>query len=178
MNNEQLSTTKEIYNTLSEIISTPTIHISLLQAFPQIKNISPDKIFWIESLKFMAWISNSDGNISQRELNVMNYITGVYMSLESIQEIMHDNEFLDSMTDAPLTVKILCEVENMLYENNATSSSDSLMNILILYFETIGKLVADADNDISTIEYTRINKYIEIIKEYAAEHTLSPFFKY
>ena len=110
MNNEQLSKTKQLYNAISELINNPTIHISLLQSFPQIKSMSPDKIFWFESVRFMAYISNADGEISQREINVMNYITGIYMPLEVIKEMVEDTDFQDSIKNTPLTVKILCAV--------------------------------------------------------------------
>jgi hypothetical protein len=178
MNNEQLSKTKELYNGICKLINNPTIHISLLQAFPQIKNISPDKIFWIDTLKFMAYISSADGEISQREVNVMNYITGIYMPFDSVQGLIDDSEFLSDVTNVSLTVKILCEIENMLYRNDAVSGSNSLMNTLIVYFQSVGGLVADADNEISSIEFTRIDKYITAIKDYAKNNTLSPFFVY
>lgn len=178
MNNEHLSIAKKLYNAISELISNPTIHIALLKNFPQIKDISPDKIFLLESIKFMGYISNADGMISQREVNIMNYVTGFYLSLESARELINGEDFLDDMTEVPLTVKILCVVENILYENDAAPDGDSLMNTLIAYFKGLGGLIADADDDITPIEHKRITQYINVIKEYASEHTLSPFFEY
>ena len=86
MNNEQLSKAKQLYNAISGLISNPTIHISLLQNFPQIKDFSPDKIFLLDSFQFMGHVANADGEISQREVNVINYITGFYLPLEAVQE--------------------------------------------------------------------------------------------
>ena len=179
MNNEQLPKVKQLYNSICELINNPSIHLVLLKTFPTIKDLPPDKLFWLESLEFMAYISTADGKISQKEVNIMNYITGNYMTLESVQKLIKDKRFLEQMNEVPMTVRFLCGVENFLYQNNLPpTTNDSIMNTLITYFKAVAFLIANEDNNISTNEAIRIRKYINMIKEYATNNTLSPFFEY
>ena len=77
------------------------------------------------------------------------------------------------------TAKKLCHVENFLYQNDAApDDADSLMNTLVTYFQVVGELIAEADGYTSNIEHTKIKQFIQTIKDYALENTLSPFFNY
>ena len=175
MNHEKLQDARELYDKIYEVLQLPATRIILLEKYPSLTDVLPNRIFWLDSLEFMTYISDADGYISKREVNIMNYITNEYMSVDTIQQLAYDSEDMD--TRVPVTVMLLCELENYLYKNNAAQNY-SIMNAIIAYFKTIGELVADTDNGISSEEYSRINEYIDRIQEYAEENTLSPFFNY
>ena len=130
MSNERLVELKGLYTKLVDLMASPSIYIAFLKAFPTKNNISPEKILELETLKFMLYISNSDGEITQREANVINYITGKYLSLTQIEELIED-DFLDGMKEVPFIIKLMCEMENALYRSGETLDS-SLMNIFVL----------------------------------------------
>ena len=177
MNNEYLRKGKQLYDTLNNVMSESTIQLIFFRSFPNANKATPQKMFLLDSLKFMLHISCSDKSLSQKELNIINYFTGLYLTKSDIDELLKDNTFLsDVENEVPLTVKFLCELENYLYKNNS-SLENSIMSSLITYFKLIGYLIADSDNNVVSAESDKIEEYIEIIKEYANEHTLSPFFE-
>ena len=180
MNNEQLIAVRKLYEGLHGLLSNSTLKLSLMKSFPSIRNIDPERIFWLESLQFMVYISNADGEISQREVNTMNYITGEYLSLNDIRDLVSKKDLLsDFNIEPPLTAKILCVLENLLYQEGEKLDGDhSIMNMLIMYYEAIGTLVADSDDCMLSVEYSRIKQIVNQIKKYAAANTLSPFYKY
>lgn len=176
MNNERLVELKGLYNKLKELMSSPHLHVAFLKAFPNIQNVSPEKILELETVKFMLYISNSDGEITQREVNVMNYITEKYLSVDDLEELLAD-DFIEDMDDVPLTVKLMCSLENSLYRNGATLDS-SLMNIFVTYFEALGIIISESDGYSSISEKSNINLYMKKMKEYISKNTFSPFFDY
>ncbi len=177
MNNELLLKVKELYNSLEEFFSEATIKLILIKL--DLEDVNPEECLWVESLLFMANIANSDETISQRELNIINYLTGKSLSLSDVENLTNRDDFRTISTRVPISFRIACELENLIYKNGRAPSSDtSILDILITYFKDIGVLVADADNNISSEEQKRINNFVTSLKKYAAENTLSPFFSY
>lgn len=172
MKNEKLISAKKLYDALIEFMDNPSFRVIFFKAIPQSKH-DPSEYLFLDTLQFMSHISRADGQISQRETNVINYITQHYLSTSELNELNLDI----SPTEIPITVMLLCEMENLLFKNNQ-SVDCSLMNMIISYYETIGEVVAEADNNFSSTEISKISSFISNIKGYVSEHTLSPFFNY
>lgn len=178
MSNEILVKIKSLYKALIDMLHNPTLHISLIRAVPRMAEIDPDKIIMMDSLKFMMHIANADGDISQREVNIISYITDTYFTIEVLENLIND-DFLDDIDEIPLSIKLFCELENLLYKNGAAADFDSsILNILITYFSGLGVLISEADGYNSRLERLEIENYLDTIKEYASKHTLSPFFEF
>lgn len=178
MNNQQLISTKKLHEAIKKLLGEPHLQILFMRQFPDIKFQLEDLLF-IEPLRFMLYVSTADNHISQRELNVVNYITGKYLTLDDVNELVSENRdfYIDSMPQVPLMVKVCCEVENELYKTGE-SLETSVLEILITYFEALGDAVADSDDNITYAESDRIESYIALIKSYATENTLSPFCRF
>ena len=177
MNNEQLKQGKQLYDAINNVMSNSTIQLAFFKAFPNVDTATPEKIFLMDTLKFMLYIACADESLSQKELNIINYFTGIYLTKSDVDELLKDNNILSDLeNEVPLTVKFLCLIENSLYKNNS-SLDQSLISGLITYFKLIGYLIADSDNNVDEDENNKIQEYIEAIKEYANENTLSPFFE-
>lgn len=178
MNKEILVKVKSLYNALVDMLHNPSLHISLIRAVPRMAEINPDKIIMMDSLKFMMHIANADGEISQREVNIINYITDTYLTVENLENLI-DEDFLDDIDEIPFSIKLFCELENLLYRSGAASDFDSsILNILITYFSGLGVLISEADGYNSRLERIEIDHYLNAIKEYASDNTLSPFFEF
>lgn len=175
MNNQQLIAVKQVYDSLGELMGSPYLQMEFMRKFPQI-NIQVKDILYMESLRYMIYLADADGSISSRELNIINYITGKYLTLELVDDLIEEDPdfYINSMPEIPLTVKIMCEVENAFYRNNNALES-SLLKTIITYFQALTMVVIDADNDITYDERNRAIEFIDMIKEYAEENTLSPF---
>ena len=178
MNKEELTAIKGMYDGIKKLIGDSTIYVILLRSFPELKDISPDKIFLLDSFHFMGYVASADGKITQREVNVMNYITGLYLTLEEVERLISNSGISTNIDTAPLSAKILCSIENLMYQNGLGLDDGSIMNTLIMYFQYLGNVVAGADSETTPAERAKIAKYISTIKEYAVENTLSPFFEY
>lgn len=177
MNKEQLLIAKEEYNAISQFIIAPEIYSTYIDKFPILKEIEPIEIFCSESIQFMASISNINGVITQEALTVMNYITGENLSLQDIREIAKENELLKGEAGVPFSVVFLCDIENTLYEGgNMFETRNSIMNKVVRYYTLIGLLVANIDSKISFAQMSAINEYVNAIKQYARNNTVSPFF--
>lgn len=176
MDNQQLIATKNIHNALKKVMGEPYLQIAFLRKMPDCKLDLEDLLF-IEPLRFMLYVAEADGCISQRELNIINYITGEYLSMDDIDSLIKNDRsyYIYSMPEVPLMVKIFCIVENEIYKSGQ-ALENSLLDLVIKYFEALGILIADADEFTSNRENQRINSYIKLIKEYAEENTLSPFY--
>ena len=175
MNNQQLIAVRNVYNSLKELMSSPYLQMSFMKKFPQIDTELKD-ILYIETLRYMIYLADADGYISSKELNLINYITTQHLSYETIEEIVEKNHdfYIDSMPEIPLTIRILCEVENTIYRNNS-SLDESILKLAITYFKFLTMVVIDIDDNITVKERTRALSYLEMIEEYADDNTLSPF---
>lgn len=176
MNDQQLIATKNIHDGLKELLGAPYLQMAFMRKMPTSKLELKDLLF-IEPLRFMLYVAEADGCISQRELNIINYITGNYLSMNDINSLIQSDRdyYIDSMPETPLMIQILCIVENEFYKNGE-ALENSVLDIAIKYFEALGLLIADADDYVSYRENQRIGSYIQLIKEYAEENTLSPFY--
>ena len=177
MNNELLVTAKKIYDNLKDMISNPHLQIGIMRSMPEF-TLDLDKVLFMDSLRFMLYVAESDGEITMRESNVINYITGEYFPVQALREIVAEERdfYIYSMPTLPMSVKIFCEVENIMYRNDSEGLENSLMNAIITYFEVIGLLISQADAEVSYKEKERVVGMISTIKKYAEENTLSPFF--
>ena len=174
MNNELLASAKNVYNELIDFFSNPELRIAMVKAMPDM-DCDPDDILTLDALQFMVKVSNADGIISQREVNVINYLTGCYFTVEKLQELAKSGYYSDNC-DVPFSIFFLCQVENVLLRN--TSLSVSILSLTIKFFELLGNLVADADGYRSTNEHAVIKENITKIKNFASENTHSPFYDY
>ena len=175
MNNQQLIAVKQVYDSLGELMGSPYLQMEFMRKFPQI-NIQVKDILYMESLRYMIYIANADDYISTRELNIINYVTGRYLTTDLVDELIEEDPdfYINSMPEVPLTVKIMCEVENSIYRSNNALES-SILKTIITYFEALTMVVINADNDVTYGERNRAIEFIDMIKEYAEENTLSPF---
>ena len=176
MDNELLTTTKKLHDSLKEIIGDPYIQIAFMKAMPE-SSLKLENLMLIDPLRFMLYVANADGVISQREANIISYITGEYISLETLrQQVAEDKDFyVYSMPEVPLTIKVLCFVENAVIKNSGALDT-SVLRIAIDYFKALGMLISDADGDVTDKEKERVVSYVRLIQDYAGENTLSPFF--
>ena len=178
MTEEQMKIAKKMYELIRDHLGDSTVELILMKALPSLKEFSPDKIFFLDSLRYMAYISNADGKISVKEANLINFITGNYISVADLNDLVSKEGIMrDFEKEVPVSVVLLCQLENWLYKNSSTAET-SIMNIMVEYFEYIGKLVAAVDDGVSNDEEERLDAFMDIIKEYAEENTLSPFYKY
>ena len=176
MNNEHLIATKKLHDSLKAIMDDPYVRMTFMKSFPTVE-LQPSDLLFIEPLRFMAYIADADGEVSQREVNIINYITGRYLSLSELNELIDNDRhfYIETMPEVPMLLRLLCEMENILFKNGK-NLEDSVLGIVIKYFEALGILISDADGRCSSLEQRRIDMYIAELKEYALENTLSPFF--
>ena len=87
MNNQQLIAVKQIYDSLGELMGSPYLQMEFMRKFPQI-DIQVKDILYMESLRYMIYLADADGSISSRELNIINYITGKYLTLELVDDLI------------------------------------------------------------------------------------------
>ena len=177
MDHEILIEVKKIYNQIDELVKNPTIKNLIMEALEDTKT-PYNEMFFLDTLRFMIAIANTDGVLTRKEANVMNYITEHPFTLEEYSELIDkcgiDSDFLSK---APLTFILLCNIENYLYKSGS-SLEFSVLNILISFFEALGKVIALSDNESTTEEVQNIKVFIKTLKEYAEENTLSPFYNY
>ena len=175
MDNEILIAAKEISDSIKEISCNPHIQMCFMKMCPNI-SFSIEDMLYLDTLKFMLYVSEADGITSQKEINIINYITGKFLTLQDVEKLKIDAEdFLTDCASEPSGLfMFFCNMENAIYQNNG-SLNGSTLNILISYFEILGKVIACSDDYVSYYEQERIDTYINMLKQYATEHTLSPF---
>ena len=176
MDTELLTTTKKLHDSLKEIIGDPHIQIAFMQAMPE-SRLKLENLMLIDPLRFMLYVANADGVISQREANIINYVTGEYIPAEVLRkQVEEDKDFyVYSMPEVPLTIKVLCMVENTIIQKSGALDT-SVLSIAIHYFKALGMLISDADGNVTDEEKERVVSYVQLIQDYAEENTLSPFF--
>jgi len=174
MNN--LIQTKQLYNQLKEIICNPQLQASLVQKFPVFTNLDAEQMFFVENLMYLTYISNADGTITHREMSVINAITGKLTPLSTVRDLIDNDNFLAGIgNEIPLSVQILCAIDNILYETKSIAHGTSLMNAVVVFYQQMAQLAGGADG-LSAQEQQKATTFVNMLKNYIAQNTISPFF--
>ena len=172
----QLISTKQLYNQLKEIICNPQLQASIAQQFPVFANTDAEQMFFVENLMYLTYISNADGTITQKEMNVINTITGKLTPLSTVRDLINNDNLLAGFgNEIPLSVQILCAIDNILYETKSIANGTSLMNAVVVFYQQMAQLAGGADG-LSAQEQQRATTFVNMIKNYIAQNTISPFF--
>lgn len=179
MINEKLAKTKKCYLILKTFMEAPSLRLVILQTLPKCYQMSPDKILLLDSLKLMVHIAKNN-EICQSDISIINCITGEYLTKDLVFFLFSDadeNNFSYFNKDIPLTVCILCNIENYLYQNDMSFDS-SIMQTVITYFKYISELTTQSEDITSPCKNKKITDFINKLKTYISENTLSSFLDY
>ena len=167
MSNEQLMVAKGIHDGLRALIVDFYAKLSLIKesCFAQ---YSPEELLFVEPLRFVVYVSG--GKISATELNIINYVTGRYLSLSEVNNLIDEAEcyYLDPTPQVPDLIKILQAIDTIAFCYGKTADLSAIATG-VSYFGMIGRLIASSDSTFTEEKKAKINTYMDKIIEYAEE---------
>lgn len=120
---------------------------------------------------FLLMLAAQDGQIGEEEIKCLNFYFDADFPLyagESLKQLtMSDNPFTKS-DSCPLSVMLITESENRIF--NHLDASSSAVDLYITVLETLGREVIACDGNISYEEVNTMTKYINKIKNYVKDN--------
>lgn len=172
MVNKNLVEAKKLYEVLKDFMEKP-------QSKSHWKNSSVQRVMDTEILRFMLFIADAKGDITQRDTNIINYMLGTAHDSEKLTKFMSKRRnkkyYVRKMPEVPTFATAVCDVENaILREGNKVYTS--FMNLVIDFFRLLGCVIIYSENDPLKESFERYEEYIEALQDYAKENTKSPFY--
>ena len=120
--------------------------------------------------EFIMYLSASDGDISQEEIDAFRSITGD--NGENFNEAKKKAiSTRDLKTEPPLIFKLLSRAEINSIARGAKFETSVLINVMALY-RVIGHFIMSADGDVSYNEMADFDVIMQTIADYIEEHDI------
>ena len=141
-------------------------------------DIDMRKVMFMDLVKYIMYLSASDGRIGQREAEYLADLTDIKMTTSQIREFIEEQNIYSTKfeSEAPLILKILVATENLLFANDADLEALA-SDILVKFFEIVGKELCEIDCEFSTNERSDMNIYLNTMRGYIKKELKVPTLK-
>lgn len=177
MSNQYLITAKELYNALEDVLFDPRAQKAFARVMPD-SSITISDLLKHDSMRFMLHIAMTDEEITQREANVINYMTGQMLTVRALRREArkYRRAMSNPILDVPQLVRVVCLVDNTLAQDPTIDYSTSFLNLVVAYFKNLGFGMMDIYPSDAEQELKRISANIQNINKYASCYSRSAFY--
>lgn len=159
------------FDDLTELLETDIYVDFLKKGFPGYKT-TPAKILKANIVDFMLYVATADREISQYEYDLITYITGWNVSLDSLRDFASENNIFETEKTEAVTFQMVCEIEN--HWARIGGDDNGLVRRAVKLFEMVSDLVIHKDGKPNKYAKKRAKEYLKTNKKFVKKHTLCP----
>lgn len=163
----------ESYRLFEDFVNRPDISRMFKSTIP---NMSPEIIFYVDALKLMWAIAKADGEVTEKEIEIMNYVTGKFLPKNEIASIVEDGCRKLRETPfykIPTTIITLHSFIRFIQSHPDSHEAGEIIHKfseiikqIIHFYMDLGKCIAKSDGYISKVEEEEMINILKEIKAY------------
>lgn len=127
----------------------------------------------LDLIKFMMYLSASDGEIKWEEANFISDVSGFNLNSQVIANFIKENNIysVEFEQTVPVSFDLAIKFDNRLYELDSINNDVDTPTLYISTYKTIGELFKKTDGDSSYNENNDFKIYINMLEDYANKNS-------
>ncbi|MCQ2459187.1 MAG: hypothetical protein MJ081_02320 [Ruminococcus sp.] len=164
---EELNVVRELIDGLSNLVATGAKNNDLINSV----DIDPEKIFKIELMFFLMYLSASDGVIDKEEVQVINYLFDLNMQSYHINDMINEHNIYSREFEnrIPISIMISVNMDNFMWnvgKKESTVGSETIISTI----QQIGMLIVKSNGNINIDKMNSLRNYIANLEKYREDN--------
>lgn len=141
-------------------------------------DIDMRKLMFLDLVKYTMYLSASDGSVSWGEAEYISELTDFKTTPSELKEFIEEQNIYSTKfeSEPPLTLKLLVATENLIIATNGNLDSYA-SDILVNFYEMVGKELCASDGGFSSNERADMNIYLNTMRSYIKKELNVPSLK-
>lgn len=166
MDYSELKTIKEMYDGMIGFFDT--VENQGLYSSP-IKDVRMSTILMIDLIRFMLYLSASDGSIDYGEVEAFRYITGLDVSGREMVDLIKEHNVYSTQFESQVPVAMQIAVNSGI-QFNANGNRLPLAVLLFEFYKMLGTIMVTANDEVAENEKNDFAIYLTTLASYLAKN--------